>query len=140
MIAKKEFIPIALDLEDETFIVYITSIFNCNLNIDVPLSYRVQIALLIVDEVSIAVPSKYANIAEIFLSDFAIELSNNTRINNHLIDQINSLQLFIYSLRLVKSEILKTYINTNLTSRFLKSLKSPGGSFILFAKKPDKSY
>ena len=45
----------------------------------------------------------------------------------------------IYSLGLVKSEILKTYIKTNLANNFIRPSKFPAGTSILFDKKPDKS-
>ena len=39
-----------------------------------------------------------------------------------------------YSLGLVDLEILKTYIKTNLDNSFVKSSKSPTGSFLFLSK------
>ena len=46
----------------------------------------------------------------------------------------------IYSLRLVKLKILKTYIKINLTNNFIWPSKSLARAPILFNKKPDGSF
>ena len=46
---------------------------------------------------------------------------------------------FIYSLRLVELETLKTYIKINLTNSFIQLSKSFIGAFILFNKKPNRN-
>ncbi len=61
-------------------------------------------------------------------------------INNHAIELVDDWKLFygpIYSLDLVKLEILKTYIKNNLANNFIKLSKSLVGISILFDKKPD---
>lgn len=45
----------------------------------------------------------------------------------------------IYSLGPVELEILKTYIETYLKTRFIRPSKSPAETPILFEKKPDVS-
>ena len=45
----------------------------------------------------------------------------------------------IYSLGLVKLEILKTYLETNLANGFIRPFKSPAGVSIPFNRKPDGS-
>ena len=45
----------------------------------------------------------------------------------------------IYSLSLVESETLKTYIKTNLANNFIWPFKSPAGASILFDRKLDGS-
>ena len=72
-----------------------------------------------------------------------VELSENTRINEYAIKLEKGRQLFfefIYSLRLIKLETLKTYIKTNLANNFIQSFKSPTETLILFDRKPNKSF
>lgn len=40
----------------------------------------------------------------------------------------------IYSLKVGKLEILNTYIETNLVNSFIRSFKSPVGTYIIFVK------
>ena len=78
---------------------------------------------------------KYLNFTNIFLFNFRAKLSKNTNMNNYLINQINNKQLFyslIYSLGLVKLEILKTYIKSNLANKFIKPSKSSTSILIMF--------
>ena len=46
----------------------------------------------------------------------------------------------IYSLDLVKLEMLKTYIETNLANGFIRPFKSPAEAPILFDQKPNRSF
>ena len=65
-----------------------------------------------------------------------------TRINDYaieLVDDWEPLYTTIYSLKLVKLGILKTYIKNNLANGFINSPKSPAGVPIFFDKKPDGS-
>ena len=64
-----------------------------------------------------------------------VKLLEYDRINNYLINLLDNKQQFyspIYSLKLVKLKILKTYIKTNLTSSFIKLFKSFSRNLILF--------
>ena len=72
----------------------------------------------------------------------ATKLLENLGINKYAIKLEEDKQLlfrFIYSLRLVELEILKTYIKTNLVNNFIWLSKSPTGALILFDRKLDKS-
>lgn len=86
MVKNKEFAATAFDPDDKIFIVYIAFFANYNLSINFYLFYRAQIALLIVYKSLTAIPSKYADFANVFSPDFANKLSKYTRINNYLID------------------------------------------------------
>ena len=71
------------------------------------------------------------------------ELPENIKINEHAIKLEKSKQPsfeHIYSLKLVELETLKIYIKTNLANGFIQPFKSPIRAFILFDKKPDKSF
>ncbi len=106
------------------------------------LSKIAQIAHLKADEAPSKVPSKYANFADVLFLKFAAKLPKHTEINNptiELVDDWQSLYSPIYSLELIKLEILKTYIQNNLANSFIRPFKSPIGVLILFDKKPDGS-
>ena len=86
--------------------------------------------------------AEYSNFSNIFSSDSTVELSEHTRINDHPIDLLDNKQPPygpIYSLGLVELETLKTYIETNLASGFIRPSKSPAGAPILFVRKKNGS-
>ncbi len=71
-----------------------------------------------------------------------MELSENTRINEHVIELIEGKQPpygSIYALNLVELEILKVYIKTHFKTTFIWPFKSSADASILFDKKPDSS-
>ena len=102
----------------------------------------VQVGVLLFDKASIEVLAEYFNYSNIFSTENAVKLPENTRVNKHAIEQEKDKQPtfgLIYSLRLVELETLKTYINTNLANNFIWPCKSFAGAPILFNKKPDKN-
>ena len=103
-------------------------------------SQTAQIDALQQNKISTKVPPEYAVFADVFSSNLAIELPENTSINKHAIKLEDSKQPsygLIYSLGPVKLETLKTYIGTHLKTGFIWPSKSPAGVSILFYKKPD---
>ena len=103
---------------------------------------KVQIAHLKADEALTKVPSKYTNFADVFSLKLAVELLEHTRINDHAIKLVDDWQLpydSIYSLSLVKFEILKVYIKNNLANDFIRSSKSLVRVLIFFDKKSNGS-
>ena len=121
--------------------VYIVTL-SVDLSDEMYLLKRAQIAHLKANEPSIKVPSKYADFVDIFLSKLAVELSKHTGINNYaikLMDDQELLYSLIYSLGSMELEMLKTYIENNLTSSFIGSFKFPAETPIFFDKKLDKS-
>ena len=71
------------------------------------------------------------------------ELPEHTGINDHPIDLLDDKQPPygpIYNLGSVELETLKTYIEANLASGFIKPSKSPAGAPILFVQKKDGSF
>lgn len=132
LIAKKEFVATAFDLKDKIFRVHAAFLASSN---DIHLFCKVQIASLKVNEAFTTVFLEYFDFADIFSPKLAVEFSEYTKINNHTIDLINGKQSFyrpIYNLKLVKLEILKTYIKTNLVNNFIRSSKSLANALILF--------
>ena len=102
-----------------------------------------QIAVLKQDEAPTKVSSKYTDYADIFSFDLAMELPENTNINEYAIELQDNKQPFyepIYSLGPVELETLKTYIETYLKTGFIQPSKFPAGAPILFDKKPDNSF
>ena len=75
-----------------------------------------------------------------FFSDLASKLLKHNKINNHVIEPVNSQQppyAPIYSLRPGELKTLKAYIETNLANKFIRPSKSPVGAPILFDRKSD---
>ena len=69
---------------------------------------------------------KYSSFSNIFFLYFVIKLPEHIRINNYfinLLDNKQSLYNSIYTLKLVKLEMLKTYIKTNLANDSIKYSK-----------------
>ena len=103
-------------------------------------SYPAQVAALTSEETGI--PAEYSDFSDIFSSDSTAELPEYTRINDPPINLLDNKQLpynLIYSLGPVELETLKTYIEANLASGFIRPSKSPAGAPILFVRKKDGS-
>ena len=86
---------------------------------------------------------EYFNYSNVFSTENVAELPENTEINEHVIELEKSKQppfKPIYSLGLIKLEMLKTYIKINLANSFIRPFKSPAGVLILFDQKPDGSF
>lgn len=88
---------------------------------------QAQVRALLFDEIFTAILIKYFNYKDVFLIKNIIKLIDQIKINEYSIKlNIGKQPLFglIYSERPVKSEILKTYIKTNLINNLSQSLKS----------------
>ena len=104
---------------------------------------QVQVKALLFDNAPTAFLAEYSNYSDVFSADNAAELPKNTRINEHVIELEEGKQSSfgsIYSLGPIELEILKTYIKTNLANDFIRPSKFPARAFILFDRKPDKSF
>ena len=98
---------------------------------------------LLFNKAFIIILAEYSNYNDIFLTKNIIKLSDYTEINNHAIKLKKDKQLFfdlIYSLKLMKLEILKTYIKTNLANYFIQLSKFLTKAFILFNRKLNISF
>ena len=144
LVGKKKFTAAVLDLELETYIVYVESVSSIVLSNSSPLYVhpfrRFQIAGLIAEKTLTKIFAKYSDFANIFFPDLVSKLSQYTRINDHAIKLVNGQQPLygpIYSLNLIDLKILKAYIQINLANRFIRPLKSPAGTLILFNQKSD---
>lgn len=136
IISLKEFAKVALDLEQEAFVVYVATLFQ-------HLEQRVQIAALIADKAPVIVWAKYSEFKNVFFKKSAALLPKHPKINIYVINLKEGKQPPyepIYSLGLVELETLKIYIKTNLANSFICSLKSPPSTLILFDKKANKVF
>ena len=103
---------------------------------------QAQVGALLFDKAPTEVSAEYSDYNNIFSTENAAKLPENTGINEHAIELKEDKQpLFdpIYSLRPVELETLKTYIKTSLANSFIRSFKSPAKAPILFVQKPDRS-
>ncbi len=83
-------------------------------------------------------PSKYADFADVFSPKLVAELPEYTGINDHAIEFVDDWQPLyspIYSLRPVKLDTLKAYIENNLANDFISLSKSSVGAPSIFDKK-----
>ena len=104
---------------------------------------QVQVGALLFDKASTEVSAKYSDYSNVFSTENAAELPENTKINEHAIKLKKGKQPSfgpIYSLGPIELETLKIYIETNLANGFIWPFKSPTKAPILFDKKPDRSF
>lgn len=99
--------------------IYIT-LFSLSLIIIIHSARKIQIALLLTKKFEILI--KYLDFLNIFLKEKTLVLLELIKLNQYTIQPQNNKQSFyrpIHSLRLIKLEILKTYIKTNLVNSFI---------------------
>ena len=104
---------------------------------------KVQVKVLIFDKAPTAILAEYSDYNNIFSTKYTVDLLKHTKIYNHAIKLEKSKQLsfdLIYSLKPVELETLKIYIKTILANSFIWSFKSLTIAFILFNRKPNKSF
>ena len=139
IINQKKFAKVALDPNQEAFVVYVATLSS---EMAIHLSRLAQIALLKAEEAPVTVPAEYSDSIDVFSEKLAAVLPEHTEINTYAIELEEGKQplyRLIYSLDPVELEILKTYIETHLKTGFIQPSKSLIGTLILFNKKPDGS-
>ena len=121
LVDPKEFIIAALGMDSETFVVYMAirewEKMPVHAERQAQIQDGAQVGALLFDEAPTKVPIKYSNYSDVFSTENAVELPENTGINEHAIELEEGKQpLFepIYSLGPVELETLKTYIEINL--------------------------
>ena len=146
LVGKKEFAAAVLDLEYETYVVYVVSVSSNTLSSSPPLNIyslkKPQISGLIAKETPTMVFIEYLDFANVFFLDLAFKFPEHTGINDHTIELVDSHQPSygsIYSLRPIELETLKAYIETNLDNTFIRPSKSLASILILFERKSDGS-
>ncbi len=104
-----------MDKNSETFVVHMLALDIVELSI-YPFQ-AAQIAALWWDKAPTEIPAKYSDYTNVFSSDLAMELPENTGMNEHAIELIEGKQPPygpIYALSSVELETLKSYIKTHL--------------------------
>ena len=142
LIDKHEFAKAALGENSKTFVVHVAALEAPEPAMSIHPSWAPLIVALQKDKASTKIPSEYFDYADIFSCDLAMELPENTGINQYAIELVEGKQPPygpIYSLSPVELETLMTYIETYLKTGFIRPSKSPAGTPILFDKKPDGS-
>ena len=132
IIDKRKFAIVALNTDDDIFMVHIATLAEL-MTISIHSFYQAQVVLLTSKENGIF--AEYSNFSNIFFVDSTAELVKYIGINDLPINLLDNDQLLyspIYSLELVKLKMFKTYIEANLTSSFIRSLKFSIGTLIPF--------
>ena len=139
IIDKREFAAAALNAYNEMFVLYVATLAEPTTML-IHSSCQTQVAALTSEETGI--PADYFDFSNVFSSDSTSELPEHTEINDHSINLLDDKQLPygpIYSLGAVEVETLKTYIEANLASGFIKPSKPPSVAPILFVQKKNGS-
>lgn len=139
LIDKREFTKAALDKNTKTFVMHMSVL---DIESSIHPSQATQIVALQWDKASTKVPFEYANYADIFSFDLAMELPESTGINEYAIELVEEKQppyRPIHAFSLVELETLKTYIETHLKTGFIRLSKCFADAPIFFEKKPDGS-
>lgn len=133
---KREIANAALDKNSETFVIYISALKPIEKSIHC--SPTAHITTLRKDKALTNFSAKHVDYVNFFLSDLAIEHSENTAINKHAIKLVEGKQQpygSIYALNLPELKTLNTYIKSHLKTRFIKTFKSPTDASIPVNKK-----
>ncbi len=126
----------------ETFVVHVAALEAPEPAMSIYPSRAPPLAALQKDKAPTEILSEYADFAVVFSFDLAMELPENTGINEYAIELVEGKQPPyepIYSLSPVELETLKTFIKTHLKTGFIESSKSPASAPIFFDKKSDGS-
>ena len=119
LINKKEFAAAAIDKDSETFVVHVASIIE---TMSIYLARKAQIAALQADTAPTKVSAEYSDYIDVFSTDLAIDLFENTGMNEYAIKLTDEKQLPfkpIYALNSIKLETLKAYMKTHLKTGFV---------------------
>ena len=132
IIDKKKFVVVVPNVDKEIFVVHIAVLVESTI-MPIYLFRQVEVAALTSEETEIH--NEYFDFSNVFSSDSVAELPEHTRINDHLINLLDNKQPPygpIYSLGPVELKMLKTYIEANLASGFIRPSKSSTGTLIPF--------
>lgn len=110
----------ALNKESNIFMMYVVVLKALLVEMSIYSDKKAQITFLLIKKVTIQ--NKYSDFADVFSKKKAFVLLKQTDLNKHTIKLGDGKQLLyrpIYSLGLVKLEILKTNIKTYLKTGFI---------------------
>ena len=103
---------------------------------------QAQVGTLLFDKALTEVLTEYFDYSNVFSTENAAELLENTGMNEHTINLKEGKQPpfgLIYNLEPIELETLKTYMKINLANDFIRPSKSSAGVLIFFNRKPDGS-
>ena len=157
LIDQKKFVIMALDAGSKTFVMHVAikeqkempvhserqAQIKTKVYIDAQGQSGAQVEVLLFNKAPIEIPTEYSDYSNVFSTENATELLENTGINEHAIKLEEDKQPSfgpIYSLGLVEWETLKTYIKTILANSFIHHSISSKGAPILFDRKQDASF
>lgn len=131
---EKKFTIVALDPENEIFVIHVVffAIFD-----NIHPFYRASIVSLIVDKTPITVFLEYFKFGDVFSQELAAGLSEHTEINDHTINLLDSKQSPyepIFELGSIELEIFIIYIKINSANNFITPSKSFASTQIFFFK------
>ena len=135
IIDKSEFVAVAMNADKEIFVIHIAALAEPT---TMPIHPFCQAQVVALTSEKTGIPTEYSEFCNVFSSDSAVELPKYTKINNHSTNLLNNKQPLygpIYSLGPVELETLKTYIEANLASGFIRPSKSPASAPIPFIRK-----
>ena len=95
LVGKKKFTATTLNLENEIFIVHVTSVGSDMSPNSPPLELNVhpfcrpQVSGVIAEEANTKVPAEYLDFTDVFSSDLVSEPPKHTRIDDHVIELVN---------------------------------------------------
>ena len=153
LVDQKEFNIVALDVDSETFVVYMAIRGQKEMIIDLGKKAQIEaqsgaqsgayVGALISNKAPTEILAKYFNYSDVFSAENIAEFSEYTGINDHVIELEEGKQSSfgpIYNPGPLELETLKIYIETNLANSFIWPFKSPAGAPILFDRKPNGSF
>lgn len=85
LIKEKEFVVVALDRDDEIFVIYVLSLIGY----DIHLFHWASIVSLKTNEISIAVPTQYTDFVDVSSPELAAKLLEYIEINYYTIELID---------------------------------------------------
>ena len=133
-------------MDSETFVMYVAIREQEEIPVHAErqdqIQDKAQVGALLFDEAPTKVSVKYSDYSNVFSAENAVELPENTGINEYAIKLEESKQASfgpIYSLGPVELETLKTYIKINLANGFIQPSKFPVRAPILCDRKLNRS-
>ncbi len=127
---KKKFVIVAFRRENKAFVMNIVALTKPE-NLPVHFYHQAQVILLTSEEVKVS--AECFEFSDVFSSNSATELLENTGINQNPNNMINNKQIIydpINTLGLVKLEIFKIYNEINLVNNFIRLFKYLAGTSI----------
>ena len=122
IIRKKGFVVTVQDADEKIFVIHVITLAELIIML-IYLFCKVQVASLTSTEIFV----KYSNFLDVFSLHSVVKLLEKIGIHDHSINWLKVKQMLyglIYNLEPVELETLKSYINVNIASGFIKISKT----------------